>query len=400
MSFAAVAGFAGAGIAAAGATGIATFLSRYPRHAIVTDSHYPVGSCFVRWDGCPACQIFYPAEASACNGKTSSAFFRRELVQNIAKDYLKGWIPACMLNFLSSRGPYHQDAPLDASHGNFPVIIFSHGIWGTLDMYKTVCGGLAASGFIVVALEHEDASALFAVTASGKAIRYSGAPKDFQYGRDNVIEFRKPYLAKRVDEIKNVMRAMSNKAAPCDSVSLVESILRHTSMQDLFLAGHSFGSTTCVMALQDLPGIKGCLLLDLWPAPLPRAIEEKGLHHCPTLLINSQSFAEGKEIAISRKMAANSSSAMGPVWIAGSAHQSFSDTPCILPQALGSKLGFAGKGNPDEVHQAILTASRALFRHCCESSSVLDRTKLELLEEEIVLDRMVSKHFDDPLSKL
>jgi len=193
----------------------------YPRYPCVTGGRYPVGSCLTRWSGSPACQIFYPADASADNQETSGTFFRPEVVENIAKNRLKGWVPAGLLKFLSRSGPYHQDAPVETGHGRFPVIIFSHGLFGTLDMYKTLCGGLAASGFVVVALEHEDHTAMYSVDEAGNSVEYRGAPKGFQYSRDNVIEFRKPYIAKRLDEMKKTMQAMTDKATGLDNPTLL-----------------------------------------------------------------------------------------------------------------------------------------------------------------------------------
>lgn len=388
-----MAAIVGASAVAASAAGIAAFLMKYPRHSSVTGGRYPVGNCFTRWSGCPACQIFYPAAASASSSPPSGMFFRPQLIENLANNYLKGWISPRMLMFLASNGLHHQDAPVESDHGKFPVIIFSHGLFGTLDMYKTICGGLAASGYIVIALEHEDGSAMYSVDESGNRVTYKGPPKGFQYARDTVPEFRKPYLAKRVDEMKKTIQAMGDKAAGLQNCALVESILEQADAQELFLAGHSFGSAACISALQEMTGVKGCLLLDTWMMPVPRAIEEKGLHACPTMFINSEVFAKGLEMSLTRRIAANSTAAIGPVWIAGSVHQSFSDTPCVLPGFLGNKIGLVGTSGQDREHQAMLDSSRAFFQHCRESKDVAE---LQSLEDVVLADPLISKHFGEP----
>jgi len=229
---------------------------------------------------------------------------------------------------------------------------------------------------------------------SGNRVMYKGPPQGFQYSRDNVVEFRKPYLAKRVDEMKKTVQAINDNAAGFRNSALVESIFAQADARALFLAGHSFGSAACIAALQEMSGIKGCLLTDTWGMPVPRAIEDKGLHSCPTMFINSEHFAKGVEMRVTRRLAANSSAVLGPVWLVGTAHQSFSDTPCVLPSFLGSKIGFIGSSDQDEAHQAMLDCTRAFFQQCRESTDV---AQLQSLEESMLANSLVSKHFDEPL---
>lgn len=50
----------------------------------------------------------------------------------------------------------------------WPIVIFSHGLGGSADMYLQFCMHLASLGYIVFALEHEDRSGCHATTAAGE----------------------------------------------------------------------------------------------------------------------------------------------------------------------------------------------------------------------------------------
>lgn len=364
----------------------------YPRFPLLRAERYQVGACLTRWDGCPCCQIYYPADASKGSSRSSSGtWFRPQLIERLTQfsTYLRPW----MLRFLQCRPPHNQNAVVKTHEGGFPVIIFSHGLFGTLDMYKTLCGGLAASGFIVVALEHEDGSAMFAETQDGKDVPRQTAPKGFEYKRDNVIEFRSTFLAKRMDEVKNVLHALSNKSTASLNDSLVQDIVANADMNRLYMAGHSFGATACTLLLHEKPDIKfkGAVILDVWAFPLPRVVVDKGFTACPTLVIGSEQFANGKEIEITKCLVKNSTTAVGPFVIEGTAHQSFSDTPCLLPQWLGRRLGFCGRSDSDKVYQSLFDAIGAFLRHCESPSPSSGTPALEQVDLAIQADPLMSK---------
>lgn len=303
--------------------------------------------------------------------------------------YVRPW----MLRFLQCSPPHIQNAPVKSHEAGFPVIIFSHGLFGTLDMYKTLCGGLAARGFIVVALEHEDGSAMFAETQDGENVPRQTAPKGFEYQRDNVIEFRSAFLAKRMDEVKKVMNALASKSMATLNGSIVKDIVANADMCRLYMAGHSFGASTCTLLLHEMTDIKvkGAIILDVWPFPLPRIVVDDGYTTCPTLVVGSEAFANGAEFEITRCLVQNSSTAIGPYVLEGSAHQSFSDTPCIVPQWIGRRLGFCGSVDSDQVFQSLLDAVGTFLCHCESPSSSNGTSSLEKVDLGIQALPLMSK---------
>jgi len=44
-------------------------------------------------------------------------------------------------------------------HKQWPLVIFSHGLAGGRNVYSHLCSRLAASGMVVLAIEHRDGSA-------------------------------------------------------------------------------------------------------------------------------------------------------------------------------------------------------------------------------------------------
>ena len=57
---------------------------------------------------------------------------------------------------------------LPPSPGPHPAVIFSHGLGGTRHAYSALCAGLAGRGFVVLSLEHADATASLARLAGGR----------------------------------------------------------------------------------------------------------------------------------------------------------------------------------------------------------------------------------------
>lgn len=379
-------------------------------------------------------QMFYPADAKG----GGAPFMRPEVVQNVLKAYTQNKLPGFMAWFLSKRtGICHPGVPLAADaespSGKFPVILFTHGLFGTLDLYTTICASLAAAGYVVVAPEHEDGSALYACSENKDAglIAYKGPPKGMPYERESVVEFRQPFLRKRVAELQTVLRGvLQDVASPVSwtdaDPSHVAQLLSRIDHEDVALAGHSFGATTCMMALQEPPAswatsgeasagggcrFRGCLVYDLWGMPLPREVEAApaAMQPCPLLFVNSESWFRGKEGDSSVNFCKNmrsrataaGSSVVGPLWIDGSEHQSFSDGPNAGPGWLARAVHMSGKTHRDEVFQSIADCSRTFLRAVRQGGGSSSKpVDLVALEEELLADRLLSRHTDPLLSRL
>jgi len=277
-------------------------------------------------------------------------------------------------------------APTTARAG-YPVVLFSHGLWGTLEMYSSLCAGMAEAGYIVVAMEHEDGSALAAWTADGAEVPSKMPPKDMVQTKATIEAFRQPFLDKRVREMRATARSVVSSSSSSSSWvggggggdRVLSEILSCADTERLFLVGHSFGAATVVRASQELGSgsgsgversvsaadadldldiarrVKASVVMDLWSMPLPEPVLSKGIPH-PVLFITSEDFIALPEIMRhTRRVIATSNEANGgraqAVTVGGIAHQSFSDTPYFLPQQLGKRLRCCGELDRDVAYQ-------------------------------------------------
>ena len=279
----------------------------------------------------PACQIFYPAAVATENqedGKNTNKkkkhhhnkfvpYFRKEAVTGMI-DYLQGFGQGLLHYLHDTAHPcarYYGADPLDpsptqqSSSTKFPLVLFSHGLGGTLELYTELCSLLASYGYIVVALEHEDGSAAYASsstthysnstrTSSTNRIPYQRPVPNAQqpYSRHKVLELRTPMLDHRVQELERVYnyfrfenttnshntgvglpnyenanddntetrrittttttrnstdnKDKKNTEDPAAHRRLLQKIQAVMDPQDVHLLGHSFGGATVLLAAQ------------------------------------------------------------------------------------------------------------------------------------------------------
>ena len=173
-------------------------------------------------------------------------------------------------------------------------------------MYTSLCRSLASLGYVVVALEHEDGSGVYASTVDGKTVEYKRPPDDTPYSRDTVTRFRGPMLRQRVREVGEVLRVFQ---PPPNSLSALEleqpdgelaKVLRVADRENISLVGHSFGATTAILAAQLLAEQHYSLLLvagcDPWAFCLPDdMLEAQAKEGLPLFVTMSEEWARNKE---------------------------------------------------------------------------------------------------------
>jgi len=266
--------------------------------------------------------------------------------------------------------------PIDAQ---FPVIIFSHGLLGSLEMYTSLCHQLASFGYVVVAPEHEDGSALYAhPLGSPEPILFKSVPpppdgSSLEAMRSHIQQQREPFLDHRLSEVRSIIKGIQ---AQDPSLAWGETM----DPNKINLIGHSFGAATCIRASLELDvPIVSRVILDLWAAPVP----SHSFVECstPSIFIGSEQFRELPETQhLTKALAAKSVvganrvicsehllceaegplAACEPLYLRDSAHQQCSDTPQFLPGWLGRKFGLTGAGDW-EVQQQVLCQTIADF---------------------------------------
>lgn len=194
----------------AGASALAVALVRRrtgPKIAPARSGPYAVASTIRRLPGGPAMMITYPA----AEGGKPQPYLRPKARDSLASLFMTvsfkrpslappaRWLLSAFVGNPPSTVP--ADAP--ALPGKWPVVLFSHGIWGSIEMYSDLCAEMASFGAVVLALEHEDGSGLCAETAAGDPVPYSPSIREGK--RDACVAFRKPFLAKRLAECEAVL---------------------------------------------------------------------------------------------------------------------------------------------------------------------------------------------------
>jgi platelet-activating factor acetylhydrolase len=181
--------------------------------------------------------------------------------------------------------PCFSDAPVarnsNCNSGLWPVVIFSHGLYGTLEMYSTLCMQIASFGYIVIAMEHEDGSAIYAKPPDSKPLFLTRVPKGLVYKhRNEVQDFRRPMLDKRVQDVAAILAALQAKGTKTGTGreagdgALLASLINSVDDNRVHLMGHSFGGAATLQASLHFQGspsssslpstVKSRVVLDNW----------------------------------------------------------------------------------------------------------------------------------------
>jgi platelet-activating factor acetylhydrolase len=248
-----------------------------------------------------------------------------------------------------------------------PVIIFSHGTVSTRTDYSHYAGELAARGYVVALLEHRDGSgpgSLIKATAKGQkdkhVILFDESEVQTPDGQDIQIEdFHKAQLNFREAEIEEAVRVIKMINAGDGAKVFAENTYREGStlagwegrlnVDEMIMAGHSYGATGALQALRNGPNekrpFKGAIILDPGKSsgPLNRDI------NVPLLVVHSNSWSSHSSIFYGRahfdtvKEIVVANNARGnPSWFMtslGTSHPSVTDAPLLEPFLLSFTTG-------------------------------------------------------------
>jgi len=334
-------------------------------------------------------QVHYPATQERARDAPPFPWFRREVIEALAVQNIPG-VTSLLKATLSNCSQLNPSLePLPSNEQAWPVIMFSSGLFGSCEMYSQFCRELASFGAIVIAIEHEDGSSIFAThAASGDTIPYV-KPRP-----DEALPMRSNQADQHASEIcvaaSTIMRVISAGAAPDDDfsggrASLLPRVLKCGAADRMLLIGHSFGSTSCIRYLRRVHSeaqpcpFQGVLLMDLWDEPLAQKDRNHGLQ-IPCVCMFSQAWFDDAH-AISRTfkiMKLADKRWLGAVWVLGTKHQWISETSYFAPHWLLRKFGILGPASFHRAHEAtIRTAWLAL-------EAFLDAKKQSGLQESML----------------
>ena len=125
-----------------------------------------------------------------------------------------------------------------ASTQKVPLLVYSHGFGGNVDMGTYLMSEIAAAGAVVAAVEHTDGTA-------SRTILDDGTPLPFSPGQLS----RGDQLDRRASELVATAKAM-------------RAIDGLPPLDDVFLGGHSYGGPAALLAAPRLEGCRGLVLHD------------------------------------------------------------------------------------------------------------------------------------------
>ena len=307
-------------------TGAALSVINQPR---VPEIDAPVGCKFTRiGDAGRSCRakIFYPAAAGATGEDAAYCADGRA-----TSDGMAGLVGFRQLG-LSFLLAHLADAPsgcvLDAppAAGKFPLLVYSHGFGGNMDMGSYFLRTVASTGVIVAALEHTDGTASRTELADGSELLFS--PRMLASGAQ---------LQRRSDEL-------------AAGVGAVPGLAGLPKIAGTFVGGHSYGGPSALLAAEALgDDVDGAVL------------------HDPALGMASRLKLTKPTVSWTSDEYDRAGVRCGATFHAkGAFHGNFVDAPLWAPpwvmRPLSSVIPAAGPADPVAVHAALARGAARFMR--------------------------------------
>lgn len=218
-----------------------------------------------------------------------------------------------------------QDAP--PMQEKFPLLVYSHGYGGNMDMATYFLRAIAAQGIVVAALEHTDGTASSTVLADGSRLDFDPS----LYSSREGLSLRTQELLEAVDYLPKVVPNMPDT---------------------LLMGGHSYGAPSAILAAQQSTKSKidGLILHD--PALGMGYNLLKLPPQLPTISYTSDEYNRG-----------GVQCGDATYHVEGAFHGNFVDAPLWAPlwvvRTLSLLIPACGPADPNRVHQQLAESAKA-----------------------------------------
>ncbi len=227
-------------------------------------------------------------------------------------------------------GANGNGSTLPSCQAGAPLLIYSHGYGGNMDMATYFLRAIAQRGIVVAALEHTDGTASSTVLSDGRRLDFDSSMCSLKEGLD-----------KRARELE-------------EAVQYIPSLLPGGSKSQVFLGGHSYGAPSVLLASQrqrpwdNSPKIAGLILHD------PALSMGRGFNLTPKIPTVSYVSDEYNRAGISCGDAT--------YHVRGAFHGNFVDAPLWAPLWVMRTLSFVipacGPADPEVVHSELAESAR------------------------------------------
>ena len=225
------------------------------------------------------------------------------------------------------------DAPIHnnkQSGNDIPLLVYSHGYGGNMDMATYLFRTMASKGMIVAALEHTDGTASSTVLQDGSERKFN---EYFMTGRQQ--------LTRRASELLEAVHFLPNE---------IERLHSNVKVGTIMLGGHSYGAPSAIMAANGAnrqTNINGLILHDPALGMGYGMLPPNGAKsRIPTVTYISDEYNR-----------ANVRYGDLTLHIKGAYHGNFVDAPLWAPtfvmRLLSLVIPAAGPADPNEVHEQL-----------------------------------------------
>lgn len=269
-----------------------------------------------------------------------------------------------------------------------PLMIFSHGLGASFDIYTQICIAYASFGFIVAIFDHNDGSAMYTQLSNGKKLYYHHPylmkncinntigekylpNKENKWDRNDCQAFwgRSNKFGQRIKEFKKMYYYLKDY-----NYKNGNSVINWIDGNHIWGIGHSYGAITAGIAVKellnehekDISGLKGVIMYDPWcEIPTDELLSKE--YNLPSMITYSQEWAECKSDDF-KKLAAvlhdsnKINEARKPFLLyKGFTHQDYCDIPDWAPAKYIQNMGYRSKIHSRKSSIQLLTKSTIKF---------------------------------------
>lgn len=256
--------------------------------------------------------------------------------------------------------PWQADAAPAGS--KLPLVLFSHGLGGSLGAYVSVCHDIAATGRVVVAIEHADGSATSAYVGSErtripyKRVRSSFSSDDEFHMRNDQLRQRVAEFGDVLDDMRKLSKGEGQLQTPLSPYGSSDVRIDLKGLIDpeapIMVAGHSFGACTALAfasAGNDVD-VEAVIALDPWLYPMgPKRTATADMGNARVLFVDQENSGMRSSIELRRSMPKPSGTGtFSSVKVLGGGHNNASDFATRLPRFVATQVGLTAAGSDPE----------------------------------------------------
>nr|CAD2194390.1 unnamed protein product [Meloidogyne enterolobii] len=321
-------------------------------------------------------RIYYPSEALSPDKYTIerlNEFMQwkpdEKVIEGLAAyKGMSSWKLNLILDWIlgDKRIPARWQVPLAKSEEQFPVVVFSHGISGTRQLYSINCSSLSSHGYVVAALDHRDGSSCYTYElnkdpSTGELIQKHIDMKKLPH-EEQEYESRIAQVEQRTIETINMLKLFkklneglrnSNVEIVCGNEFDWEQFKGRLNLDKAISIGHSFGGASALTSCAIEKGFKCCVVMDAWLYPFECKYYEEITQ--PVLMLNASKWQWPMNLKrLLHLQKQNGGEGKSMYTLTDIVHQSFSDLGLLTPGRIGKFMGFQGQHDPEYLANIII----------------------------------------------